>query len=393
MEKKHILITYTNTGGGHKVPAEAVAAALEEIYPNQYRITLSDFFADAGETGFNKFICTGWDWLLAHPTINFFNIKLSQILAPITHLFLPILYHRVWKSSMAYLDKIKPDLVFTTHFYCQNIAIDARTRYKLNYPLITLNPDSFETFALWDHRGDVMLVHSEMAYKNALRWRHKPEHLMIVPQALRKSFDTPKGFDKKAIRRALGLDEGRFTLFFSDGGQGIGAMEEFLQSVIDSRMRLNVICICARNEALLQRLNALGTNPGNICLKAFGFTNNMAELLAAADLFIGKAGPASVIEALKMKLPAIITYAVNTAETNTRSFFTQQKMAWSCSKASLLPDMIKNLIDRPQEYQEAVRAIEASHFFDNGSPIIARIISEAAENPSSLPDIVRQGLK
>jgi UDP-N-acetylglucosamine:LPS N-acetylglucosamine transferase len=61
------------------------------------------------------------------------------------------------------------------------------------------------------------------------------------------------------------------------------------------------VAITGRNEALKDELKALGTNG----LRVEGFVENLAEYLAASDVFVGKAGPSSVYEALAVGRPVL----------------------------------------------------------------------------------------
>jgi UDP-N-acetylglucosamine:LPS N-acetylglucosamine transferase len=61
------------------------------------------------------------------------------------------------------------------------------------------------------------------------------------------------------------------------------------------------VAITGRNEALKKELKALGTNG----LRVEGFVENLAEYLAASDVFVGKAGPSSVYEALAVGRPVL----------------------------------------------------------------------------------------
>ncbi|MGL5255076.1 MAG: glycosyltransferase [Brevinema sp.] len=384
MTKKRVVIAYTNTGSGHKTPAEAVAYALEEKYPGKYDIILSDFFADAGQISFNRIICNAWNWLLRHPRLNFFNILLTSMLAPGIHNFLPIAYRRAWAGGMKYLRQLNPDIVFTTHFYCQNVAVDARRFHNLKYPIITLNPDSFETFALWDKRGDLFMVNSDQARNRALHWGHEPDRTIILPQALRKDFNSTEIPSKKQARQQLGIDD-YFTLFLSDGGQGIGIMLSVVKKLITSGEQLNAICICGRNERLYNDLMALTANSGKVNLSIYRYTDQIATLLAASDLFVGKGGPASVIEASKTGLPVVITYMVNTAEIYTKDFFIQKELGWYCKNPREVLSIVRNFKNNPDKYNQIVKHIkEAKEFSANGSPMIAEIINQAIENPTYL---------
>jgi UDP-N-acetylglucosamine:LPS N-acetylglucosamine transferase len=64
-----------------------------------------------------------------------------------------------------------------------------------------------------------------------------------------------------------------------------------------------VVVITGRNEALAAELRAFASP----LLAVRGFIDNMADYLAACDLVIGKAGPASVMEALAVGRPLLVT--------------------------------------------------------------------------------------
>jgi UDP-N-acetylglucosamine:LPS N-acetylglucosamine transferase len=68
---------------------------------------------------------------------------------------------------------------------------------------------------------------------------------------------------------------------------------------------LQVVVIAGRNERLKAELRALGT--GKNVLRIEGYVEDIATYLAASDVFVGKAGPASVYEAIVVGRPALVT--------------------------------------------------------------------------------------
>ena len=66
---------------------------------------------------------------------------------------------------------------------------------------------------------------------------------------------------------------------------------------------MQVVAITGRNEPLRKEL--LGVRPNTGRLRVEGFVENMAEYLAAGDVFVGKAGPSSVYEALAVGRPVL----------------------------------------------------------------------------------------
>jgi UDP-N-acetylglucosamine:LPS N-acetylglucosamine transferase len=102
----------------------------------------------------------------------------------------------------------------------------------------------------------------------------------------------------------LGLRADLPTAVVLFGGYGSQAMLEIAERLDDSKLELQLIFICGRNEKLASALRVGGTR-----LPRFveGFTKDVNRYMHLADFFIGKPGPGSVSEALAMQLPVIVS--------------------------------------------------------------------------------------
>ena len=102
----------------------------------------------------------------------------------------------------------------------------------------------------------------------------------------------------------LGLRADLPTAVVLFGGYGSQAMLEIAERLDDSKLELQLIFICGRNEKLASALRVGGSR-----LPRFveGFTKDVNRYMHLADFFIGKPGPGSVSEALAMKLPVIVS--------------------------------------------------------------------------------------
>jgi 1,2-diacylglycerol 3-beta-galactosyltransferase len=72
-----------------------------------------------------------------------------------------------------------------------------------------------------------------------------------------------------------------------------------------------VVAVCGENPGLLGRLAPLETRAGGR-LARFGFTDRVAELLAASDLLVTKPGPGSLSEAFHERVPVVVARNVHT---------------------------------------------------------------------------------
>jgi len=109
--------------------------------------------------------------------------------------------------------------------------------------------------------------------------------------------------DRAAERAHLGLDRDLPTGLILFGGAGSMVMLEIVQRLEACGRKLQLIAICGKNRKLAERLREMrGTMP----LAVEGFTKEVPYYMQLADFFIGKPGPGSISEALRMRLPVIV---------------------------------------------------------------------------------------
>ncbi len=113
--------------------------------------------------------------------------------------------------------------------------------------------------------------------------------------------------DRREARRRLGLDPERLTVLLTMGGFGGEAMLRLIQGLDQVGRDWQIVAICGRNEALKARLEAQSLSRHK--LVAVGFTQELQSYLRAADLMVGKPGPASVLEAVAARTPLVMDAA------------------------------------------------------------------------------------
>src|SRR6202046_4595700 len=87
------------------------------------------------------------------------------------------------------------------------------------------------------------------------------------------------------------------------GGHGSKAMLEIADRLEASRLDVQLILVCGKNEKLAAALRARKTRLPRFVA---GFTTRVNYYMQLADFFVGKPGPGSVSEALAMRLPVIV---------------------------------------------------------------------------------------
>jgi UDP-N-acetylglucosamine:LPS N-acetylglucosamine transferase len=112
-------------------------------------------------------------------------------------------------------------------------------------------------------------------------------------------------------RGALGLAESDFVVLLLFGGKGSPEMAPLASTLLALEPPLRVIAVCGDNPRLQARLAPLEAGSGRR-LQLFGFTDRVAELLAACDLLVTKPGPGSLAEAFHQRVPVVVTRNVHT---------------------------------------------------------------------------------
>ncbi len=298
------------TGNGHKAPAEAIRAGIERLYPNRFAIDVLDFSIAVGNPTFDKIVKGSWDWLLDNPKVAYWGQRWIDNVVPvkITRFGQGKIVRRVAKNSAKYVIAQNYSLMISTHYLILQALAKARRKKKIDIPLVGINTDPFNGYALWAEKHlDEMIVTSERAKKELVDFEVPEEKISIFGYPLGLQF-IDYGLSREEARAKLGI-KNKFTIFQSSGGEGIGGkLEEFVKATLGSNLDLQHIVACGRNEQLLNNLNALSKKyKTKTKLLAQGFIDNMPDWLAASDLVLGKAGAASTFEPLSLNRPIFHT--------------------------------------------------------------------------------------
>lgn len=153
---------------------------------------------------------------------------------------------------------------------------------------------------LWvQPNADLYLVTSEVAELAVLRFQ--PEaRVHVLPQPVRPVFYRPA--TQAQARARLGVPVGDRCVLLMSGGWGLGPVAAAAEALADAG--LHVLVVAGRNEKLARKLTALARARPR--LRAFGFTDRIPDLMAAADLVITTAGAATCAEARVLGRPLLL---------------------------------------------------------------------------------------
>ena len=344
-DRPEILFATVAVGGGHVATAHAMAEAIERHYPGRFDIRISDYMKGVGVNGFDRIHKGFWRRALRSPVLARAGQRLIDTFPKVTVSGQGRLLLRSFARAAARdLKEYPPRLVVSNHGLITSGLAEAKRLYGLEVPVLTFATEPHDISAYWaEPRADHIVVPSEEVRRDLLRFGVSPEKLAVVGYPVRQPFLNPPS--KENARDRLGLQD-RFTCLVSFGGEGLGRNQQLLvKTLLNSEVSPQVVVVTGRNESLRTELRKLYA--GNDRLMVEGFVEDMASCLAAADVFVGKAGPASVYEALSIGRPVLLTGYTGLNERGVLRFVEREGLGCYVKTPAMLLQAVRRYAEKP----------------------------------------------
>jgi WS/DGAT/MGAT family acyltransferase len=193
----------------------------------------------------------------------------------------------------------RPDLVVSTYPLGTGGLDWIRRRGGLDVPVAAIISD-FAPHPFWVYSEiDLHYVASEASLRAMYRARPDARGAVGAPPVVAAFAPT----DKITARRRCGLPDEALIALVSCGSLGFGSVERAVDAALAAGPQVCVVVACGRNEALRARLatRAKSMQPGRLVpqrLIPLGWTDQMPDLTAAADVVVTNAGGATALEAV-----------------------------------------------------------------------------------------------
>ena len=249
----------------------------------------------------------------------------------------------------------QPDVIVCTHFLPAEIVSWLKARGKITCPQAVVVTD-FDVHAMW-------LCHHFEQYFVALDETRVHLERLGIPAAKISVTGIPidpvfaAARDRRAARERLGLDPDKVTILMSAGGFGVGPVEHLVESLLAVRSDVQIVVVCGKNEELKARVMAVAkaAPKDGHPLHVLGFTTEMDEYMAAADLLVGKPGGLTTSEALARGLVMVIVNPIPGQEERNSDHLLEEGAAIRCNNLPVLAYKIDRLLDDPERLA-AIRA-------------------------------------
>ncbi len=365
-----ILFAISDTGGGFRSAALAISAALQELVGDAIACDTVDMLQVTGVPVVRRssrlYEQLTTRWLTFHDTVYRLtdHVQLVDVVSRLVGL-------QAQPNILRTLRTVQPHLVVALHPLTYRLLDAARRLYQLPFRLVSVVTDLVSLHGAWVYPGlDLCMVPTDEGYE-LLRRRGMPAAVLM-----RTGFPVhPKFFhysrSQAEARRDLGLAEDRFTVLVTGGGVGSGQMLELVLALEQAFPNRQLLVVTGRNQALYRELQIRRRSRAT---HIYGFVNNMEALMSASDVVITKAGPGTLMEALVMRRPVIVTRAVGAQEWGNIDFVLDHKLGRFCPTIERIVAAVEQLAE--PDYYRATVAHLAETVPRDGASQIAHLLLE-----------------
>jgi processive 1,2-diacylglycerol beta-glucosyltransferase len=261
------------------------------------------------------------------------------------------------------LQRVQPDLCIATHFLPGEILAWLIAKKKLRARNAIVITD-YDVHALWLCRTvDRYYVALSEAAEYLAAIGVPSEKLCITGIPVDPLFAKP--LNRADARKHLGLDLHHPVVLTAAGGEGVGPVEQLVRGLLDLRRPWQIVAIAGKSEKMRKRLEELSRDAGSLPggaprLCPVGFTSEMDQYMAAADLLVGKAGGLTTSEALARALPMVLIDPIPGQEKRNADHLLEAGAAIRCNNLPVAAWKVASLLDDParlKRMQEAARSM------------------------------------
>ena len=253
------------------------------------------------------------------------------------------------------------DVVVNTHFLPAEIIASLRRDGSLTVPQLTVTTD-FETHRLWVNEPcEHYTTASEEGAAYLRHWGVPAEHVTATGIPIHPVFGEPK--DRARCLSHQGLIGDRPVILQLAGGFGVGPIEKLYRGLLSIELPLEIVVVAGRNEAARAELERIEPPPRHR-VRLLGFTDQIDELMAAADVVVSKPGGLTTSEVLARGAAMAIVNPIPGQESRNSDFLLENGTAIKINNVATLPMKLTQLLKDPtrlESLKQNARRIAKPH--------------------------------
>jgi UDP-N-acetylglucosamine:LPS N-acetylglucosamine transferase len=300
-----ILIISSDTGGGHRSAAAAIVAGVQKFFAGQsYAVRVVRAVEESHHL--TEKLVRLYNWVLKN------RQHWMKYLYWCVNRFRPETREFFHRRSVGFVrdlfERWCPHVVVSVHPLTQHVFARVLKDLGLSdtIPLVTVVTDPCYGFWKGWACNDVSLylVASEEAKQQLVDYGVDPARIKISGMPVHPKFNLPDERAAQAARRALGLDPEKFTVFVNAGWVGGGNIPQIFRELVRGELDVQAIFLAGKNEELRAEAERLAAS-AKFPVKVIGYSEQVEQLMQAANVMVSKLGGLTTFEALACRLPII----------------------------------------------------------------------------------------
>jgi len=352
-----ILIISSDTGGGHRSAAAAIVAGVQKFCEGQsYAVRVVRAVEDSHAV--TEKLVGLYNWLLRNKQhwMKYLYWVVNKV-RPETREF----FHKRCVGYVVELfERWCPHVVVSVHPLTQHMLARVLKELKLadRIPLVSVVTDPYYGFWRGWACDDVTLylVASEGARQQLIDYGISSERIKISGMPVHPKFGYPDEAAARAARRALDLDPEKFTVFVNAGWEGGGNIPQIFRELVRGKLDVQAIFLAGRNEELRAEAESLASSAA-FPIKVIGYSEQVEQLMRAANVMISKLGGSTTFEAFASRLPIIVDAITRPMpqEAGAASLIASRGAGVLLKRASDIVPVVRRMLDDTAHYS-AMRA-------------------------------------
>src|SRR5687768_3785793 len=379
-----ILILSSDTGGGHRSAAAAIVAGVQKFLDSEsYAIRVVRAIEESHHLA-DKLVRL-YNWILRNRQhwMKYYYWVINRI-RPDTREFF---HKRCVGYVVGLFERWCPHIVVSVHPLTQHIF--GRVLKELNLadrvPLVSVVTDP--CYGFWKGWAcdavTLYLVASEDARRQLIDYGVAPERIKISGMPVHPKFAYPGEEAAQAARRALGLDPDKFTVFVNAGWIGGGNIPQIFRELVRGELDVQAIFLAGKNEDLRAVAESIATE-APFPVKVIGYSDEIEQLMSAANVMISKLGGLTTFEALACRLPIIADVITDPMpqEAGTAKLIAQRGAGVMLNRASDVVNVVRRMMEDEVHYSR-MRAATAGLALPNATRYIVEEIAALIPQPEA----------
>jgi len=379
-----ILIISSDTGGGHRSAAAAIAAGVQKFFDGE-SYALRTVRAIEESHHLAEKLVRLYNWILRNRQhwMKYYYWAINRV-RPDTREF----FHRRCVGYVRDLfERWCPHVVVSVHPLTQHIFGRVLKELGLagRVPLVSVVTDP--CYGFWKGWAcdavTLYLVASEEARRQLIDYGVAPERIKISGMPVHPKFAYPGEEAAQAARRALGLDPEKFTVFVNAGWVGGGNIPQIFREMARGELDVQAIFLAGKNDDLRAAAETIALD-APFPIKVIGYSDEIEKLMSAANVMISKLGGLTTFEALACRVPIIADMITEPMpqEAGTANLIAQRGAGVMLKRPSDVVPVIRRMVEDELHYSR-LRAATVGLAIPNATRHIVEEIAALIPQPEN----------